>query len=125
MNELGQRALDLLEQIATALGTTVQELWPVLIQQAHMEAYQYSVWAWVLTAGVVLLILCAVICFVCSVNGEPDSAGVGVVCILLAILISGCAAGCHVGAYKRHNNPEYYAVEYLADIIGDMTSAVH
>jgi hypothetical protein len=103
----------LLEKLAAKLGTTAEYLWAVLVRQATVEAWLYSV-----CAAVALSIACYVFGLSRSANGQREgfdamsSKDLRRTIAVLFLIVGLALLSAGVGHFV---NPEYYA---LSEILG-------
>lgn len=105
----------LLEKLADKLGTTVEHLWGVLLQQVNIEIILCNLWIniWMWGGvGVTLILIVIIIMMVKSDNSEL------VPFPIMAILTFGSIAV--LGVYTNYsklltleNNPEYWVLEQV------------
>lgn len=106
----------LLSKLADKLGTTVEHLWAVLVQQAHNQAYAY--WAWL-----ALTIVAAMVLFLLYKRGRQDDWDEGWLVYGLASVVYVVSIIMFISELPSFlaclNNPEYYALEKVLGVIGN------
>ena len=117
------RVTELLEQLATTLGTTVEYLWGVLIKQQYIEAYVMLIWA-------IVLLICSVIGYIATkkiavkLDEEKDpydvcserqvAWNIGLPIIVIIILMS---IDLFIKTIQLIYNPEYYALQDILQLL--------
>ena len=110
----------LLKELAEKLGTTVEHLWKVLLQQTQVEIALCNLWMGIWLWGGIGLIVLAIIIIIFVVKSDEDEIGAfGVVIIIFIIIIAG------IGYYVNHSelltltkNPEYWALKEVLRTLG-------
>lgn len=132
----------LLEELAKSLGTTVENLWRILLQQVRVETQIAHMWMNIaLWGGGILLVLCVIAFFLGMVwndriisqrkNGVytwssgDDWIGVsafGLIGFILVLIIAGIIYySNYINLMTLQGNPEYWAVEKILDTIKGAT----
>lgn len=115
---------DLLQQLASQLGTTVEYLWKVLIKQANVQIQINSLYMnWELGLGILLMV-----CFIIAIVGLfliKDEAEIQVALgwlaflIFIVIIITGIF---YWNNYTQNitlrTNPEYWALQEILNKLG-------
>ena len=110
----------LLEKLAEQLGTTVEQLWRVLLQQTQIEIVLCNLWMGICLWGGIGIIVLAIIMIIFAVKTEEDGMGLfAFVVIILTIIIAG------IGYYNNYSelltltkNPEYWALKEVLSALG-------
>jgi len=110
----------LLEKLASQLGTTVEQLWKVLLQQTQVEILLCNLWMGIWLWGGISLIVIAIIIFIISAIKDFDAAAAwGVFIFFATIIIAG------IGYYVNYSewvtlttNPEYWALKEVLSVLG-------
>lgn len=108
-----------LEQLATKLGTTAEQLWNVLLQQVNIEIVLCNMWMNILLwGGIGLVVLAVILLFVSANRGWDGAAAFAIIIILATIMIAG------IGYYVNYSswltlttNPEYWALKEILKVI--------
>jgi hypothetical protein len=106
----------LLEQLAEKLGTTVEHLWKVLLQQAEVEKILCSVWMNIALYGFGGIFLAIVVIFILWIVKGWDEDGIGFLFFVgVVIFITGiCLYYCNYSnLLTLTNNPEYWALQEI------------
>ena len=116
MDKVGDKALDLLKQLAERLGTTVERLYPYFVRQVYLE-YIMQLLGWVIACAVVAT---AAMCLtrvarrkLAAVPPYEDWAfalGLGYVAIVIASILATSAIFYNL---PHILNPEYEAVRRI------------
>lgn len=108
-----------LEQLATKLGTTAEQLWDVLLQQVNVEIVLCNLWMNIFLWGGVGFIVLAIIMLVYAIKEDEEEIGVFAVIIFLFTIIIASA-----GYYFNYSNwltlttnPEYWALQEILKAI--------
>lgn len=105
----------ILNDMAAALGTTAENLWPILVRQSYIEGVR----------GMLLVVLAAsALVWLCRWAPRQPKDGLDeptfptvLVCAVVGILGVICAIGGFIDAWHIAN-PEYYAAAKILDAIG-------
>ena len=115
-----EKIAEVLQQLATKLGTTVELLWAVLIKQATIEGYIALFWCGI---GILLLISTYFVHRICAKERKELSYGdsyyensdyfLAIVPVLMGIA-GFVMASVFIGqAFSYLNNPEYWALKEI------------
>ena len=105
----------LLEQLASQLGTTVEYLWGVLLQQVNVEIILCNMWMGIWMWGGIIIIAISIIGLIISFKTDEEMLVVwSFVFIILAVFFG------TIGYYENYsewltltNNPEYWALQEI------------
>jgi len=104
----------LLEKLADKLGTTVEHLWSVLLQQAQIDAQIWQMWmvVWMCVFGG-LAVISIFLAFIGS-REKWELWGVWFIVTGLSFVIGiPVFIGCYSAIITRTQNPEYWALKEI------------
>ena len=113
MNELeqvGGKALDLLAQLASKIGVTVQELYPCIEKQVQLEGV---IGLWVTGILIVLAILFIILAILLKDETGVPFAIIGAVTLIASIIIGATEMS---GSITKIKNPKYHAAQRIIDM---------
>jgi hypothetical protein len=118
--EITERALYLLEEMASKLGTTVDRLWEVLVKQCYTESLLAMFWC--VIATIVMVFTFNGIRYV--YYGNVEDLGERKITIITLSLAAGAIFTCAVIANNYEAafqiiNPEYFAYKEIVKLIGE------
>jgi hypothetical protein len=111
-----------LEALAAKLGVAAQHVWGVLTQQAYVEAVGWAAWAafWICIAVIANMGRKRVIAFADAEDNYDSDAyrtaawiASAIVWAITAIAVMNCA----VSALSYIANPEFYALQKIAELL--------
>ena len=110
----------LLQKLAEQLGTTVEHLWKVLIQQTQVEISLCHLWMNLWLWGGIILIVVFGLFLIYAIIEDEDSTGATCLFIIFATIII-CAIGYYVNytdLLTLTKNPEYWALKEVLKVLG-------
>ena len=114
MQETAQLAADLLQQSAAIIGTTVEGLWPYYVHQAQITGME----AYIIGGLLGAFGLASMVIGMWLLIWEDDETGIGFAGLALILLLIGTMV--MVDGWKHRANPEYYAIHYMMEDVGDL-----
>lgn len=112
---ISEQVMRVVDEIALKLGVAAEKVYPMLLKQAETNCAMYRVTLWI--AGIALVLLIAAACFFWSEKAVPVAIVVMLVCGTI-FMIAGLEAASELKDFVTASvNPEWYAIEYVLDLI--------
>lgn len=110
----------LLKQLADKLGTTIEHLWKVLLQQVNVEIILCNLWMGIWLWGGMGVIILAIIMLAFAMKTDEDGMGAFAIVVIISVVII-AGFGYYVNYSERltlTTNPEYWALKEILSQLG-------
>jgi len=112
---VSEQIMQVVNEIALKLGVAAEKVYPMLIKQAEAKVMLYHTTLWI--TGIALVLFVVAICLFFA--EKTEALGFGMMIVLgIILVIAGLEAAFELQDFITAKvNPEWYAIEYVLDLI--------